>query len=149
MKKFLLFFILTSLFATRSQAQLSLTKMIGKNSNQYRLGYDIFSFWDFPLNSENKCIRLELLDFAYYPGKTGGSAFSTPNGTAYLSIKLGYKYIFSETKTGFYLEPSAGYCKTMFMQEGQDPTNTNGIAGAVEGGYSLEIGQKGHTFTSA
>src|SRR5690348_884351 len=113
MKKLILCIVFFS-FLHSSHAQLSITKMLGKKSKDYRLGYDLFSFWEFPLGgTENKSIRLELMDFAYYPGKTGGSAFETPNGEAYLSIKLGYKYIFSETKTGFYLEPSAGWCRVI------------------------------------
>ena len=144
MKKIFLFVILFSSLNTTSHAQLSLTKAVGKNADKYRLRYDLFSFISFPLNSENQSIRLELIDFAYFPGKTGGSAFTTPNGAGYLSIKLGYKYVFSETKTGFYLEPAVGYCRVVYSREGEDPTHGDGVAGAMEGGYSLEVGQKGH-----
>lgn len=147
MKKLLILAFVFLSLSGFSYAQLSITKMLGKKSKDYRLGYDLFSFWEFPLGgTDNKSIRLELMDFAYYPGKTGGSAFETPNGEAYLSIKLGYKYIFSETKTGFYLEPSAGWCRVIHSEESMPTTFGNGIAGALEGGYSLEVGQRGHTF---
>ena len=55
-----------------------------------------------------RTIRLELMDLAFYPGKDG-NFFTASYGRAYISIKAGYKYIFSETKTGFYVEPSAGW----------------------------------------
>lgn len=144
MKKIVLLLSIACIFASTSYAQLSLTKMVGKNADKYRMGYDLFSFISFPLNNENQIIRLELMDLAYYAGKTGGSFFTTPNGAGYLSIKIGYKYVFSETKTGFYLEPALGYCRVVYSSEGEDPTHGDGIAGTVEGGYSLEVGQRGH-----
>lgn len=147
MKKFLTLTFILFLFSHFVYAQLSVTKMLGKKANNYRLGYDLFSFWDFPLGgTENKSLRIELMDFAYYPGKTGGTAFETPNGEAYLSVKLGYKYVFSETKTGFYLEPAAGWCRVVHSEEGLETTYGDGVAAAVEGGYSLEVGQRGHAF---
>jgi hypothetical protein len=133
--------------AATSYSQISVTKLIGKNSSGYKLGADLFSFYEFPLNSDGnyKAIRLELLDFAYFPGKDG-NIFTASYGIGYLSIKLGYKVIFSETKTGFYLEPSAGYCKNTIAPSGQgDATSSSGVAIALEGGYSIEVGQNGHT----
>lgn len=40
--------------------------------------------------------------------------------------------------------PSLGYCRTVFTHEGQHATTGDGIAGAIEGGYSLELGDRGH-----
>src|SRR4030095_15730485 len=123
---------------------LSLTKMVGKNANKYKLGYDLFAFYDFPLNSEGnfKSIRLELMDLAYFPGKDG-NGFTTGSARAYISIKIGYKNIFSETKTGFYIEPSLGYCRVVEANEDEDATYGDGIAGAFEAGYNLEVGERG------
>jgi hypothetical protein len=84
------------------------------------------------------------MDFAFFP-KKGENVFTTTAGSkAYISAKLGYKYVFSETQTGFYIIPSAGYCRVVTIEQGEDPTHGDGIAGALEGGYSLEVGQKGH-----
>lgn len=33
----------------------------------------------------------------------------------------------------------------MIINEGEDLTHGDGIAAALEGGYALEVGQKGHT----
>jgi hypothetical protein len=136
-----LFFFLIS-YAARSQ--LMVTKLIGKNASESKLGYGIFAFYDFPLkNTENQTIRLELLDFGFYPSKT--DTVVVPIG--YLSIKLGYKYIFSETKTGFYLEPQAGYCRVVSNDPNNFSTQSSvgdGVALALEFGYCLEVGQRGH-----
>ena len=100
MKKNPALFILILIISAQAHAQLSLTKMVGKNADKYKLGYCVFAYYDFPLTEEgNKSIRLELMDLAYFPSKIGD------NARAYISIKLGYKNIFSETKTGVYVEP--------------------------------------------
>lgn len=148
MKKISLF-LLIGIVSSSLHAQLSLTKMVGKNAAKYRLGYDLFSFYDFPLNSDGnyKSIRLELMDLAFFPGKDG-KAFTTASAQGYLSIKLGYKNIFSETKTGFYVEPSVGYCRVVDAPAGASQgTFGDGIAGAMEAGYNLEVGQNGHELT--
>lgn len=144
MKKIFALLLLSFLFSS-VHAQLMATKLIGKNSDRYKLGYGIFSFYDFPLKSEGyyKSVRLELFDFAYYPGKDG-NFFNATYGTGYLSIKVGYKVIFSETKTGFYIEPSAGYCSVTNVEEDEDASKKSGYAAALEGGYSIEFGENGH-----
>lgn len=127
-----------------SHSQLMVAKLIGKNSDNSKLGFGVFAYYDFPMTEEgNRSIRIELLDFAYFPKKDK----NVNSILGYLSIKLGYKYIFSETKTGFYLEPQAGYCRTVFDDVTQDKAVPgNGVALALEGGYSLEVGEGGNTF---
>ena len=121
------------------------TKIIGKYSNQSNLGWGVFAFYDFPLQeTQNQSLRLELMDFAFYSTKNDTAAI-VPIG--YLSIKLGYKYVFSETKTGFYIEPQAGYCRVVSNDPNNYQTQTSygdGVALALEAGYSLEVGQRGH-----
>jgi hypothetical protein len=151
MKKLLLLSVLTLILSSSLKAQLSITKMIGKDADKYKLGYCVFAFYDFPLTEEgNRSLRLELMDLAFFPGKqyndTVQMSFGPALGTvsmAYLSIKLGYKYIFSEDQTGFYIEPSAGWARVIESDDG-DATYGDGIALALETGYSLEVGQRGH-----
>jgi hypothetical protein len=144
-KTTLLSFLLMLLFFT-ARSQIMATKLIGNNLSQSQLGWGVFAFYDFPLNGyENQSIRLELLDFGYYPYK--GDPTLIPIG--YLSIKVGYKYVFSETKTGFYIEPQAGYCRVISDDPDNLTTQTSygdGVALAFEVGYSLEVGQRGHVF---
>jgi hypothetical protein len=145
MKK-IFFLIVAIVFSSSLFAQLSITKMVGKNANKYRLGYDLFCFYEFPLNSEgySKSIRLDILDFAYFPGKDG-NGFTSGSARAYLAIKVGYKLIFSETRTGWYIEPSLGYARVVeALEDAPEATYGDGFAAAAEVGYNLEVGQKGH-----
>lgn len=124
------------------------SKLIGKDSEKYGLGYGLFSYIDIPTVHDNQSLRIELLDVALFPTK-GENLFKTYEGIkGYVSIKLGYKYVFSETQTGFYLLPSAGYTRVIFTHANSDETTYgNGIAGALEGGYTLEVGQSGHSIS--
>ena len=121
------------------------SKLIGKDAEKYGTGYGLFTYFDFPLASENQSFRLELMDLAFFPTKGENLFTSTLGAKAYISIKAGYKYVFSETQQGFYLIPSAGYARVVVSEEGQDATYGDGIAGALEGGYTFEIGQNANT----
>ena len=138
MKKIVLCVLVAVTCSLSLHAQLALAKVVGKNADNYKLGYGLFSYYDIPLNDiGNQSARIEILDVAYFPSKTQ----EVPS-KGYVSIKLGYKNIFSETKTGFYLEPQVGYCR---VADG-DGNYGDGVAAAAEVGYSLEVGQNGHTF---
>jgi hypothetical protein len=145
MKKITLSLCFFCLFSFASHSQLMVSKLVGKDADKYGLGYGLFTFLDFPLANGNQSIRIELMDLAFFPPK-GENLFTTTAGMkAYISIKAGYKYVFSETQSGFYLLPSVGYCRVVISNEGEDATHGDGIAGALEGGYILGIGQKGHS----
>ena len=136
-KKFILIF-LSVLLASSACAQLAVAKVVGKNASKYKIGFGIFGYYEIPLNEVgNNSIRLELLDLAYFPSNDADDHHSK----GYLSFKLGYKNIFSETKTGFYAEPQLGYCRVI----GGDGKQAGGIALAGEAGYSLEVGQQSNT----
>jgi hypothetical protein len=145
MKKIILFLCLIFLFSFVSNAQLMVSKMVGKDAAKYGLGYGLFTYIDFPLANDNQSFRIELMDIAFFPTKGEKFFTSTADAKGYLSIKLGYKYVFSETQAGFYLLPSAGYCRAVIVNEGEDATHGDGVAAAIEGGYTLEVGQNGHT----
>lgn len=145
MRKISIVLLLVCALAFRSQAQLSFSKMVGNDSQRFGFGPGLFTYLDIPLARENQSFRVELLDLAIFVLKGENFFTSTAGGKAYASVKLGYKYVFSETQAGFYLLPSAGYCRAVNIKAGEDATYGDGIAGALEGGYSLEVGQKGHT----
>ena len=67
----------------------------------------------------------------------------------YLSSKLGYKYVFSETQQGFYVLPAVGYCQIVDVLDTYgEPDKTiksGGLASAMEVGYTLEVGQRSNT----
>ncbi len=134
MKKIILVPFFLCLFSFASHSQLMVSKLIGKGASKFGLGYGLFTYLDFPRASENQSFRIELVEFAFYPTKGENFFTSTADGRAYLSIKLGYKYVFSETQAGFYLLPSAGYCKTVFVNQGEETITGDGFATALEGG---------------
>ena len=146
MKKLTLFLFFACLLSSTTKAQLMAAKMIGKDASKYGIGYGLFTFLDIPIITDNQSIRIELMDLALFATK-GENLFTTKkDGKGYISVKLGYKYVFSETNAGFYVIPSAGYCRTIFTKEGEEEaTHGDGYAAALEGGYALAVGQKGHT----
>lgn len=146
MKKIICTLSLVCLLSFASHAQFMVSKMIGKDAAKYGLGYGLFTYFDIPLANEHTSFRIELMDLAFFPTKGEKFFTSTADSKGYLSIKLGYKYVFSETQAGFYLLPSAGYSRVVLAKEGEDEaTHGDGMAGALEGGYTLEVGQNGNT----
>ena len=146
MKKLFSLFILLSAAHFVSHSQLSVLKMIGKNSNQNKLGFGLFGNYDIPLNDVgNQSLMIELLDLAFFPGKEINSqGYDIARG--YISIKLGYRKIFSEeSKTGFFVEPQLGYCRVIVVDDRlPEATYGDGLAAAIEAGYSIEVGQGGN-----
>ena len=139
MKKFFLFFFLMVIMSSSLHSQLAVVKMIGKNSSNAKLGFAAFAYTQIPLNDVgNSNLMIEWMDFAYFPQKDPDIS----SILGYISVKVGYKYIFStETTTGFYLEPSAGYCRVIRSDDTYGPYK-DGVAFAAELGYTLEVGQQ-------
>jgi hypothetical protein len=142
MRKKIILLVLGMYLTNLCFSQLMVSKMLGKNSSNSKLGFGTFFYYDIALrNNENNSIRLEFMDLAYYPRKD--QYIDCPIG--YLSIKLGYKHVFSETKEGFYVEPQIGYCQTTVSAKMVDKSpNGNALALALESGYNLEVGQRGN-----
>lgn len=142
MKKPFLLILFTAFISYTANSQLSVVKMLGKGSENSKLGYGLFAYWTIPLNDiGNRNVMIELLDFAYFPRKNT----QINSVIAYISIKAGYRYIFSaETKTGFYIEPSVGYGRVV-NSEGSEGTYGDGLALAGEAGYTLEVGESGNS----
>lgn len=141
MKKYFLVFSFTALISFTANSQLSVSKMLGKNAGNSTFGYGLFANYDFPLNDiGNRSLMIEFMDLVYFPPKNP-DLYSV---LAYISIKAGYRYIFSEeTKTGFYVEPSVGYCRVV-NSDGPEGTYGDGVALAAEAGYTIEVGQRGN-----
>lgn len=142
MRKFCILLI-TALSCNFVHAQLSVAKIVGKGANQSKMGFGLFAFYDFPISEYgNSSIRLELMDLVYFPAQNK----DVDPSKGYISVKLGYRYIFSDTKTGFYIEPQAGYCRVASVYSYEpEATYGDGVALAFESGYSLEVGQRGQT----
>jgi len=141
-KKHFFFIFFLSIISFSLHSQLAVAKMIGKNSKHSHLGFEAFTFYAFPTNEiGNRNVIIELIDFAYFDPKSYHQGYIL----GYLSIKAGFRYIFSEeTKTGFYIEPQLGYC-VVTLDPPADPDHGNGVAIAAIGGYNLEVGQRGNS----
>jgi hypothetical protein len=140
LKKLFLFHAALFLFIFLS-GQVSIIKIVGKNADGYNPGTGIFYSFDLPVNpEENNSVTIELFDFANFYVKNN----SGKEPTAYLSVKGGFRHIFNtEGKTGFFIEPQAGYCWTT-----SDKSYLNirsGLALAMVAGYSHEVGFSGHS----
>ena len=135
MKKTIIILFLAGMYCGNVNGQAMVSKFLGPNGKYAQLGWGVFAYYEFPLRQENESIRLELMDFAFWPSKNSDSNFVI----GYLSIKAGYKYVFSETNAGFYVEPQAGWVRVV----NSNNTNTlgsgygDGLALALEGGIAL------------
>ena len=140
LKKILLFQPAMFLFFFLS-GQVSVTKIVGKNAEGYKPGTGIFYSFDIPVNpTENNSVSIELFDFGNFSVKNN----SGKEPTAYLSVKAGFRHIFSaEGKTGLFIEPQAGYCWT--TSDKSYSSIQGGLALAIVTGYSLEVGFSGNS----
>ncbi|HEY1869562.1 MAG TPA: hypothetical protein VGG71_00820 [Chitinophagaceae bacterium] len=98
--------ILTSILfltVTYGEAQLGVMKMVGKNTNNYSLGFGAYIKGIFPV-SQASDLTLELGANLFFLND-GGSG----DGTAIIPIKAGYRYSLNGTGMGLYVEPQVGY----------------------------------------
>src|ERR1700739_3172587 len=136
MKKQLLTVLFFLLFHY-AHAQVAVCQYFGKNSNDHKIGFETFTYFNIPIDKENytKSIVIEYLDVAFLPTKNPEPVGET---IGYLSIKAGYKKIFSDTRTGFFIEPQLGYADVINYPNPSEETDTrNGVAVAMIGGYNL------------
>jgi len=140
LKKILLFQAAIFLFFFLS-GQVSVMKIVGKNAGGYKPTIGIFYFFDIPVNpEENNSISFEVFDFGNFSVKNNYG--NEP--AASLSVKGGFRHIFSaEGKTGFFIEPQAGYSWT--TSDKSYSTIQGGLALAIVTGYSMEVGFSGHS----
>jgi hypothetical protein len=114
MKRPLLIIVLF-IACSKLQAQIELVKFVGKNASDYGLGYGAFFKFSYPV-SQAADVSLEAgLIFALL--NDGGSG----DGSAFVPLKLGYRYTLNGTGEGFYVEPQAG-----FNAYGVTSVNVNG-----------------------
>jgi hypothetical protein len=135
---FLLFFSLV--ITTSLSAQIGIATRIGKGASAAKLGYNGFLHYDVSLNEfGNRRIRLALVDFSFFPSKIKPDLESGS-----ISIKLGYKHIFSADQTGFYVEPQAGFCWVASYATIDELPNdvARGLTLALQGGYNLAVGKR-------
>ena len=95
-------FTLCLIVSFAANAQIQVSKLIGKDSDKFKIGYGAFLEFSYPL-SQVSDITLE----------GGFTIFDLKKDTRYgittIPVKLGYRYIFSDAGYGFYAEPQVGY----------------------------------------
>jgi len=151
MKKTAFIVLLSCAGYLTANSQLALTKMIGKNAKEHiAVGFGTFANYTIPLNEVgNDNLMIELLDMAFFPGIVQEAYPYDQVLRGYLSIKVGYRKIFSEeSSTGFFAEPQIGYCRVVVSNDNEpDARYGDGVAAALEGGYNLEVGRRGNSLT--
>jgi hypothetical protein len=97
----LLFFFLT-ISAIKSNAQIGVAKLFGKNSSDYLPGLGGFLKFGFPAS--------EAADISVEAGAIFFIDKEYPEyGILMCPFKLGYRHTFNGSGTGFYAEPQVGY----------------------------------------
>src|SRR3954451_18558335 len=89
--------------AIQSRAQLSVIKMVGNDTKDYKLGAGLYLKAGYPV-SEGDDVTLEAgcYLFSLYD-------YSLRYGTAVIPAKVGYRYTINREGNGFYVEPQVGY----------------------------------------
>ncbi|MEO6232111.1 MAG: hypothetical protein ABJB11_23730 [Ferruginibacter sp.] len=144
MKKNLLTIFALLLCAMQSSGQVSFVKLLGKNSANTTYGVGLSAFYDFPLNQSSNSMRLELMNLNIFPPKDKDLVSVAAN----ISIKLGYRHLFSETTTGFYIEPQLGFGRVVVSDPSlpNQARHADGLAIAMEGGYCVGVGERDNFF---
>lgn len=97
-----IFFVILFSCSEVSYGQLALTKLLGKDSDHYKLGIGLFLDFAVPI-SEGDALTFEA----------GANLFQDKNdpkyGTDNIPLKVGYRYTLNRKGKGFYIEPSLGY----------------------------------------
>jgi hypothetical protein len=85
-----------------SFSQIEVAKLIGKNSNEYSVGFGAFVNVGYPV-SDASSVTAEV-NFLFFSVKDYDG-----DGIALIPVKLGYRYTFNGTGSGLYAQAQAGY----------------------------------------
>ena len=137
MKKLLTLIAALFLFAFHSNAQIEVDKLVGKNSNNYGIGFGAFLQFAFPAS-----------DAADITAEGGVVLFfekdDATEGIAAVPVKIGYRYTFNGEGTGFYIHPQIGYnvygVKSEDINGYNQDSKFHGIILSAGTGYLFYIG---------
>lgn len=151
MKKIIFILLVSCAEYFTAHSQLAITKMFGENAKEHiPVGFGTFANYAIPLNEiGNNNLMIELLDLSFFPGVVQEAYPYDQVLRAYLSIKVGYRKIFSaESRTGFFVEPQIGYCRVVVANDNEPEAKFgDGFAAALESGYNLEVGKRGNSLS--
>ena len=89
---------------TGAKSQLSVMKLVGNGTKDYKLGFGAFIKAAFPVN-EGSNITLEGAVNIFFLD----DGYSSYNGTIMCPLKAGYRYTLNKTGQGLYIEPQVGF----------------------------------------
>lgn len=89
---------------TEAKSQLSVMKLVGKDTKDYKLGFGAFLKTAIPLNEASDCTIEGGVNFFFLNYGSGGSY-----GTVMCPLKVGYRYTINQSGEGLYIEPQVGY----------------------------------------
>jgi len=98
-----LLFLSLFFIAIQSRAQLSVVKMVGNDTKDYKLGAGLYLKAGYPV-SEGDDVTLEA---GCYIFSLDDNSYTF--GTFIVPAKLGYRYTLNRKGNGFYVEPQVGY----------------------------------------
>jgi hypothetical protein len=90
--------------AAQVNAQLTLMKLVGKNTDNYSIGFGAFLKGGYPVSGGND-ITLEIAADIFFLNDGSGGA----DGTIMCPLKAGYRVTIDGTGTGLYIEPQVGF----------------------------------------
>jgi len=130
---------------TYSWSQIAISHLLPHDGRQYSFGYGGMLKLAYPI-SEGDDITMEGGIVLNFQKGTGGA-----DGIAICPLKLGYRYTFDGSGSGFYVEPQLGY--NLYGVESYEDDYGNGynnkfngiIAGAGTG-YIFQAGKHGYQY---
>lgn len=138
MKKRLIPLIALLFSLTAAESQITLLKLVGKDTKDYKIGFGVFLKTAIPYN-EGSDITIEGgVNFFFL--NYGSGAY----GTVMCPLKVGYRYTLNGTGEGLYLEPQVGYnlfgVTSMIDKEGYPiDLKYHGVVFAAGGGYLFSL----------
>ena len=132
------FLLIALLFiAIKSSAQLSLIKMVGNDTKDYKLGAGLYLKAGYPVSeADDITVEAGCYIFSLYD-------YSLKYGTVVIPAKVGYRYTFNREGTGFYVEPQVGYniygVSTLNVNGYAKDFKYNGVVLAAGTGYLFSV----------
>ena len=132
--------IVFCLLIMQANAQISVMKLIGNNTKDYKIGFGAFIKTGLPV-SEAADVTFELGANIFFM-----SGYGTQYGTIMCPLKAGYRHTLNGTGQGFYVEPQVGYnligITSLPSETGENiDLKYHGVVLAAGAGYMFTIGR--------
>ena len=128
------------LLIVQANAQISVMKLVGNNTKDYKIGFGAFIKTGLPVSAAAD-VTIELGADIFFM-----SGYGTEYGTIMCPLKAGYRYTLNGTGQGFYVEPQVGFnligITSLPSESGEDINlKYHGVVLAAGAGYMFTIGR--------